>query len=380
MRSISSAPTIEVTRARRCSEVLDPEQNYSFRDNYLGVPFDLSNVMFIATANQLDPIQPAFLDRMEVIQLTGYTEEEKLQIANRHLLPKQIGENGLTDDTIAFSDKALRQMITRYTREAGLRSLEREVSRVCRKVARRVAEGRDELSRITAGNVPKFLGPPKYTPEENLKDDQVGVATGLAWTPTGGDILFVEATLMKGKGELILTGTLGDVMRESARAALSYARSRATQFHIDESVFGTHDIHIHIPEGAIPKDGPSAGVTMALAMVSVLTDSPIRKNVALTGEITLRGNVLPVGGVKEKILAARRAGIDTIVLPRVNGKDVDELPNYVKRELDFQLVDQVDEVLRASLIDHGKIFRLTSAPARLSRRSPSPRSTRTALK
>ncbi len=361
-------------------EVLDPEQNYSFRDNYLGVPFDLSNVMFIATANHLDPIQPAFLDRMEVIQLTGYTEEEKLQIANRHLLPKQIDENGLTESTIAFSDEALRQMITRYTREAGLRSLEREVSRVCRKVARRVAEGRDELSRITAGNVPKFLGPAKYTPEENLKDDQVGVATGLAWTPTGGEILFVEATLMKGKGELILTGTLGDVMRESARAALSYARSRAAEFHIDESVFATHDIHIHIPEGAIPKDGPSAGVTMALAMVSVLTDAAIRRNVALTGEITLRGNVLPVGGVKEKILAARRAGIDTIVLPRVNGKDVDELPNYVRRELDFQLVDQVDEVLKACLIDHGKIFRVASAPARIPRRSPSSRSTRTALK
>ena len=361
-------------------EVLDPEQNNTFRDNYLGVSFDLSNVMFIATANQLDSIQPAFLDRMEVIELSGYTEEEKLQIAKRHLLPKQIEENGLTTKTIAFSNAAVRQMVTSYTREAGLRGLEREVSRVCRKVAKRVAAGREELSRITAGNLSSFLGPAKYIREQNLKTDQVGVATGLAWTPTGGDILFVEATAMKGKGELILTGTLGDVMRESARAALSYARSRAAQFKIDESVFSTHDIHIHIPEGAIPKDGPSAGVTMALAMISVLTNTPIRRNVALTGEITLRGNVLPVGGVKEKILAARRAGLDTVVLPRINGKDVDELPNYVKRALNFHLVDQVEEVLKAALIDHGKIFRLPSTPARIARRPSSSRSTRTALK
>jgi ATP-dependent Lon protease len=316
---------------------------------------------------------------MEVIQLTGYTEEEKLQIATRHLVPKQLEENGLTRETISFSDKAMRQMITRYTREAGLRSLEREVSRVCRKVAKRVAQGREELSRVTAGNLSSFLGAAKYTPDENLKNDQVGVATGLAWTPTGGDILFVEATAMKGKGELILTGTLGDVMRESARAALSYARSRAGQFHIDEGLFSTHDIHIHIPEGAIPKDGPSAGVTMALAMISVLTNTPVRRNVALTGEITLRGNVLPVGGVKEKVLAARRAGLDTVVLPKVNGKDVDELPAYVKRDLDFQLVEQVDEVLKAALIDHGKVSRLPPEPARISRR-PSSRSTRTALK
>ncbi len=274
-------------------EVLDPEQNHTFRDNYLGVSFDLSNVMFIATANQLDPIQPAFLDRMEVIELTGYTEEEKLEISNRHLLPRQIAENGLTADQIRFSDESLRQMISRYTREAGLRGLERQVSRVCRKVATRVAKGHEEMSRVTAGNLTRFLGAAMRIPEENLDKDRVGVATGLAWTPTGGEILFVEAMVMKGKGELILTGTLGDVMRESARAALSFARSRAAEFNIDESRFSTHDIHIHIPEGAIPKDGPSAGVTMALAMISVLTDTPIRRNVALTGEITLRGNVLP---------------------------------------------------------------------------------------
>ena len=361
-------------------EVLDPEQNHTFRDNYLGVSFDLSNVMFIATANQLDPIQPAFLDRMEVIELTGYTEEEKLEISNRHLLPRQIAENGLTAEQITFSDESLRQMITRYTREAGLRGLERQVSRVCRKIAKRVAQGREELSRVTAENLTRFLGAAIHIPEENLKKDRVGIATGLAWTPTGGEILFVEAMVMKGKGELILTGTLGDVMRESARAALSYARSRAAEFHIDERRFSTHDIHIHIPEGAIPKDGPSAGVTMALAMISVLTDTPIRRNVALTGEITLRGNVLPVGGVKSKVLAARRAKIDTVVLPRINGKDMDELPAYVRRDMDFKLVDEVDEVLKAALVDHGKIFRIADTPARISRRSSSSQPAGTAVK
>jgi len=361
-------------------EVLDPEQNNSFRDNYLGVPFDLSNVMFIATANQLDPIQPAFLDRMEVIELTGYTEEEKLEIANRHLLPKQLEENGLTPENISFSDEALRRIIKHYTREAGLRNLEREVSRVGRKVAKRVAQGRKDVTRITTRNLSRFLGPAKYIAEENLAKDRVGIATGLAWTPTGGDILFVEATAMKGKGELILTGTLGEVMRESARAALSYARSHASQFRIDDRVFGNHDIHIHIPEGAIPKDGPSAGVTMALAMISVLTDTPIRRNVALTGEITLRGSVLPVGGVKEKVLAARRAKIDTVVLPKVNGKDVDELPAYVRRDIDFKLVEDVDEVLEAALVDHGKILGLPASPPRIARRSSPPRSTPTALK
>ncbi len=361
-------------------EVLDPEQNHTFRDNYLGVSFDLSNVMFIATANQLDPVQPAFLDRMEVIELTGYTEEEKLEISNRHLLPRQIAENGLTAEQIRFSDESLRQMITRYTREAGLRGLERQVSRVCRKIAKRVAQGREELSRVTAGNLTRFLGAAVHIPEENLKKDRVGIATGLAWTPTGGEILFVEAMVMKGKGELILTGTLGDVMRESARAALSYARSRAAEFHIDERRFSTLDVHIHIPEGAIPKDGPSAGVTMALAMISVLTDTPVRRNVALTGEITLRGNVLPVGGVKSKVLAARRAKIDTVVLPRINGKDVDELPAYVRRDMDFKLVDEVDEVLKAALVDHGKIFRIADTPARISRRSSSSQPAGTAVK
>jgi ATP-dependent Lon protease len=362
-------------------EVLDPEQNYSFRDNYLGVQFDLSNVLFIATANQLDTIQPAFLDRMEVIELSGYTEEEKVQIAKRHLVPKQVGENGLDGNRIAFSDESLKGLIGQYTREAGLRSFERQISRICRKVARRVADGRENLTRVTASNVSQFLGAPKYLGEDALQKDQVGVATGLAWTPTGGDVLFVEATVMKGKGELILTGTLGDVMQESARAALSYARSRAAQFHIDESLFATRDIHVHIPEGAIPKDGPSAGITMALAMISALTETPVRHDVALTGEITLRGNVLPVGGIKEKILAARRAKLRTVVVPKLNAKDLDELPSYVRRDLDFRLVEYVDEALKASLVDDGKVLRLRAPEAaRLKPRPSSSRSPRTALK
>ncbi|HEY7818324.1 MAG TPA: S16 family serine protease, partial [Vicinamibacteria bacterium] len=352
----------------------------TFRDNYLGVPFDLSNVLFIATANQLDPIQPAFLDRMEVIELSGYTEEEKVQIAKRHLIPKQVAENGLDTSRIAFSDEALKAVIGQYTREAGLRSFERQISRIGRKVARRVADGRESLTRITASNVSVFLGAPKFLGEDALQKDQVGVATGLAWTPTGGDVLFVEATVMKGKGELILTGTLGDVMQESARAALSYARSRAVEFHIDESLFSNRDIHVHIPEGAIPKDGPSAGVTMALAMISALTETPVRHNVALTGEITLRGNVLPVGGIKEKILAARRAKLRTVVVPKLNEKDLDELPTYVRRDLDFRLVEHVDEALKTSLADDGKILSLRAPEPRLKPRPSSSRSPRTALK
>ena len=361
-------------------EVLDPEQNATFRDNYLGVPFDLSNALFIATANQLDPIQPAFLDRMEVIQLSGYTEEEKLQIARRHILPKQLRENGLSQKSLSFSDVAVRQIIAQYTREAGLRNMEREISRACRKVAKRVAEGETELTRVTAKNLSQFLGAARLSSEEILKKDQVGVATGLAWTPTGGDVLFVEATAMKGKGELILTGTLGEVMRESARAALSYARTRASQFRIEEDVFARNDIHVHIPEGAIPKDGPSAGVTMAVAMLSVLTDTPVRRNVAMTGEITLRGNVLAVGGIKEKVLAARRAKLDTVVLPRLNGKDIDELPEYVRKEMRFELVDEVDEVLKLALADQRKLLRVRTSPPRVSRCAPSPRNPRTVSK
>ena len=330
-------------------EVLDPEQNNTFRDNYLGVTFDLSNVMFITTANQLDPIQPAFLDRMEVIELTGYTEEEKLQIAKRHLIPKQLEENGLTPKELVFADPAVRQIIMQYTREAGLRNLEREIARACRRVAKRVAEGEKELTKITAKNLSTFLGSPKMLPDEILKRDQVGVATGLAWTPTGGDVLFVEATAMRGKGELILTGKLGDVMKESAQAALSYARSRARQFGIDEDTFSNYDLHIHVPEGAISKDGPSAGITIAVAMISVLTNTPVRRNMALTGEITLRGNLLPIGGIKEKVLAARRAKLDTVVMPQLNRKELEEIPDYVKKNMHFELVDRVDDVLKIVL-------------------------------
>jgi ATP-dependent Lon protease len=348
-------------------EVLDPEQNHAFRDNYLGVAFDLSKVMFITTANQLDPIQPAFLDRMEVIELKGYTEEEKLQIAKRHLIPKQLEESGLTKAEITFSSVAIQHIITQYTREAGLRNLEREIGRICRKVARRVAEGYEGLTKITARNLATFLGSPKIHPEEILKEDQIGIATGVAWTPTGGDVLFVEAIIMKGKGNLILTGKLGEVMQESARAALSYARSRARQFHIKEDIFSRYDVHVHVPEGAIAKDGPSAGVTMAVAMISSLTSSPVRRNVAMTGEITLRGNVLPVGGVKEKILAARRAKLDTMVLPRLNAKDLEELPEYVKREMRFRLVDHVEDLLKLTLVDFQKKSAVRSGSSRPAR-------------
>src|SRR5262249_8036969 len=278
--------------------VLDPEQNSTFRDNYLNVPFDLSKVLFITTANLLDPIQPAFRDRMEVIELSGYTEEEKLAIAKKHLLPKQFAEHGLKMKQINFSDGALRTVISQYTREAGLRNLEREIGTVCRKVARKIAEGRKGAFRVSSESLREYLGSPKIHPEELLKKDQVGVATGLAWTPTGGEIMFIEATAMRGKGNLLLTGKLGEVMKESAQAALSYARSKAKELGVDDQFFQDHDLHIHVPEGAIPKDGPSAGITMATAMISLFTGRPVRKGVAMTGEITLRGNVLPIGGLK----------------------------------------------------------------------------------
>jgi ATP-dependent Lon protease len=331
-------------------EVLDPEQNNSFRDHYLGVPFDLSNTMFICTANLTDTIQAAFLDRMEVIRLSGYTEDEKLEIAKRHIVPKQLEEHGLTPEHLLFTDKALRAMVNSYTREAGLRNLEREIASVARKVARKVAEGETGIVRVTPAVLPKFLGAPKILPDEILKQDSVGIATGLAWTATGGDVLFVEATAMKGKGRLTLTGQLGDVMKESAQAALSLARSRSRQYGIREDFFATHDLHIHVPEGAIPKDGPSAGITMATAMLSVFTNRPVKRSVAMTGEITLRGNVLPIGGLKEKILAARRTGITSLVIPKLNQKELDEVAPQLKRGLEFHLVDTVDEVLRLALV------------------------------
>ena len=341
-------------------EVLDPEQNFSFRDHYLGVPFDLSNVMFITTANLTDTIQPAFLDRMEVIRLPGYTEEEKLQIARRHLVPKQLEEHGLTPEQLVFTDKALRGLINSYTREAGLRNFEREIAAIARKVARRVAEGEKGKVRVTPGSLQRYIGAPKTLPEERLKKDAVGIATGLAWTATGGDVLFVEASTMKGKGRLTLTGHLGDVMKESAQAALSYARSRAKEWGIRDEFFAANDLHIHVPEGAIPKDGPSAGITMATALISAFTGRAVRCSVAMTGEITLRGHVLPIGGLKEKILAARRAGIETLVCPKLNQKELDEVPSILKRGMTFHLVDEVDEVLKLALV-----------PAPASKASPS---------
>jgi ATP-dependent Lon protease len=331
-------------------EVLDPEQNNAFRDHYLGVPFDLSNVMFICTANLTDTIQPAFLDRMEVIRLSGYTEDEKLEIAKRHLVPKQLEEHGLTPDNLVFTDSALKAVVNTYTREAGLRNFEREIAAVARKVARKVAEGQTGTVRVAPGSLKKFLGAAKTLPEERLKKDAVGIATGLAWTATGGDVLFVEASLMKGKGRLTLTGQLGDVMKESAQAALSWGRSHARAHGIRDDVFAQNDLHVHVPEGAIPKDGPSAGITMATAILSALTGRAVRSGLAMTGEITLRGQVLPIGGLKEKILAARRAHIDTIVFPKLNKKDLDEVPAHLRRGMTFHTVEDVEEVLALALV------------------------------
>src|SRR5512143_2477350 len=334
-------------------EVLDPEQNFSFRDHYLGVPYDLSRVLFIATANILDPIQPAFLDRMEVIRLSGYTLEEKKAIARRHLIPKQLEENGVTDANLEFTDSGIEKIIEAYTREAGLRNLEREIGSICRKVAVSVAKGKSRRYRITGASVEKMLGPVKHFADELLKNDQVGVATGLAWTSTGGDILFVEALAVRGKGGLRLTGQLGDVMKESAQAAMSYARAHAAELGIPDDFFETHDVHVHVPEGSIPKDGPSAGITMATAMISAFTQRCIRRDVAMTGEITLRGEVLPIGGVKEKVLAARQAQIRTIVLPRLNRRDVQQISPRILQGIEFQYVDKVDEVLTVALLPPG---------------------------
>jgi ATP-dependent Lon protease len=332
-------------------EVLDPEQNFAFRDHYLGLPYDLSDVMFITTANLLDPIQPAFRDRMETIRLTGYTEEEKLVIAERHLVPRQIEDNGLKTDQIDFSDNALKTMIASYTREAGLRNLERVVANLCRKAARQFAEGRKRKVRVINSSLEGYLGPAPISRESAMEQDQVGAATGLAWTQAGGDVLFVEATTMPGKGKLILTGQLGSVMKESAQAALSFARTRSSQLDIPEGFFESRDVHVHVPEGAIPKDGPSAGITMATAMLSAFTDRAIRSKVAMTGEITLRGNVLAVGGIKEKVLAARRSGVDTIILPEANRKNVEQIPRAFRRDLAFVFVTHVLDVFASALAD-----------------------------
>jgi ATP-dependent Lon protease len=334
-------------------EVLDPEQNATFADHYLDVPFDLSGVLFLTTANFLDPIPPALRDRMEVLELPGYTEEEKVAIAQRYLIPKQLHENGLQAEALTFTPEALRAVITGYTREAGLRNLERTLARVCRKVARGRTEGRKETVEVTPKNLADFLGPRQFFAEVAERAGIPGVATGLAWTPTGGEILFVEATRMRGKGGLTLTGHLGEVMKESAQAALSYVRSNALALGIAEDFLERTDLHIHVPAGAIAKDGPSAGVAMVVALTSLLTQTPTKPLTAMTGEITLRGKVLPVGGIKEKVLAAGRAGITTVILPRHNEKDLVEVTQEIREKMAFVLVDEIHEAIAAALAGEG---------------------------
>ncbi|MGD0232016.1 MAG: endopeptidase La [Syntrophorhabdales bacterium] len=326
-------------------EVLDPEQNVAFSDHYLNVPFDLSKVMFITTANQVDTIPAALHDRMETIILPGYTEREKLLIAKRHLIPKQVGENGLGKDSISFTDKAVDRIISEYTREAGLRNLEREIASAARKVARRIAEGTGRKVTVTPTNLHTLLGQPKFMPENTLSEDMVGVVCGLAWTEAGGDLLFIEATFRKGKTELILTGNMGNVMKESAQAALSYIKAKSDFLGINDAIFDNLELHVHVPQGAIPKDGPSAGITMAVAMVSALTGKPVDKKIAMTGEITLTGRVLPIGGLKEKTLAALRAGIGRVIIPQANARELEEMPQYVRRRIEFLPVKDMEEVI-----------------------------------
>jgi ATP-dependent Lon protease len=335
-------------------EVLDPEQNNSFTDHYLGVPFDLSKVLFITTANLLEPIQPAFRDRMEVIEINGYTEEEKIEIARRHLIPRQVEANGLTPRLVEFTPGALKNIIALYTREAGVRNLEREIGGICRKVAHKVALGERKLYKVTGRNLEKYAGIPKLFRDQLLEEDSVGVATGMAWTPYGGDILFIEVKLIPGKGTLILTGSLGDVMKESASAALSLIKASSRELQLAAEKFEKNDIHIHIPEGGIPKDGPSAGITLATALISAFTGTAVRRDTAMTGEITLRGKILPVGGIKEKVLAARRAGIRTIIMPEKNKKDLSELKQGHIQSLQFLFVHEFKEAVNAALVQ--KIF------------------------
>jgi ATP-dependent Lon protease len=339
-------------------EVLDPAQNNTFVDNYLGVPFDLSQVLFIATANTLETIPGPLRDRMEVLTLSGYTDEEKIGIARLYLIPKQLAAHGLTPGELSFEPEAIREIVRGYTREAGVRSLDREIAAAARKVARRLAEGQTQAVRITADQVTEYLGRPRFFDEVAERTSRPGIATGLAWTPAGGDVLFVEATMMpSGEERLVLTGMLGDVMRESAQAAVSYVRSNAEALDVDPRLFEGRTIHVHVPAGAIPKDGPSAGVTIMTALASLATRRPVRSDLAMTGEITLRGKVLPVGGIKEKVLAAHRAGIRSVILPARNERDVEDVPDELRRELTFIFVDDADEVLRHALTD-------TAAPVR----------------
>jgi ATP-dependent Lon protease len=330
-------------------EVLDPEQNYSFSDHYIDLSFDLSKVMFITTANVLETIPPALRDRMEVLELPGYSEEEKMMIATNFLIPRQLEEHGLTEEYLKFEESAISGITNSYTREAGVRNLEREIASVCRGVAREVAEGRKDKVIVGTKMLHRFLGPVKFFPEVAERTAEPGVATGLAWTPTGGDIIFIEATQMKGEKGLTLTGQLGDVMKESAQAALSYVRAKTKDLGVKDDFFGKTDIHIHVPAGAIPKDGPSAGLPIFIALTSLLTGHPVRSDVAMTGEITLRGLILPVGGIKEKTLAARRAGISVVILPQKNEKDLEEIPERIKEDMEFKFVNRMDEVISLAL-------------------------------
>ncbi|PYP09716.1 MAG: endopeptidase La, partial [Gemmatimonadetes bacterium] len=352
-------------------EVLDPAQNDTFTDHYLGVPFDLSEVLFIATANFLQGIPGPLLDRLETVNFAGYTEREKLEIAKRYLVLRQNRENGLRADQLELTDAALAEIIASYTREAGVRQLEREIGKLGRKVARKIADGATQKVTVTPKDIPDLIGRPKVHPERMAGEDQVGVATGMYYTPVGGDIMFVEASVMPGKGELVLTGQLGDVMKESARAALTYAKSHADLLGIPAGAFVDTDIHVHVPAGAIPKDGPSAGITMATALVSALSRRPARHDIAMTGEITLRGRVLPIGGVKEKVLGAVRAGIRSVILPKENEPDLEDLPEEVRKTLDVHLVEELGDVLslalRGARFESGHLIFETEAPIGLAR-------------
>ncbi len=334
-------------------EVLDPEQNAEFRDHYMDVAFDLSEVMFITTANELDPIPGPLRDRMEIIQLSGYTEQEKIAIAQQYLVPRQQRENGLRESEVKIDDDALLDLVRDYTREAGVRTLEREIGRAMRKVVTKVAEGSDGQVEIDSKTLRDLLGKPRYGYREELEErtDRPGVATGLAWTPFGGEVLYVEATQMPGSKGFQYTGQLGEVMQESARIAMSVVRANAKQWGIEPDFYEKNDIHLHVPAGAVPKDGPSAGVTMVVALASLLTGRPVRGNVAMTGEITLRGQVLPVGGIKDKVLAAHRLGVDTVILPKKNENDLDDLPQDVREKLHFVFAEQIDQALDAALVD-----------------------------
>jgi ATP-dependent Lon protease len=325
-------------------EVLDPEQNSTFRDNYLNVDFDLSNVLFIATANVIENIPPALRDRMELIQIPGYTENDKLLIAKKHLVQRQMENNGITSENISFTDDGIKYIIAGYTREAGLRNLEREIGSVCRKVAKLMVSGEKSFVQVNPESAAELLGPPRFMRDEKLEDSQIGIVQGLAWTQAGGEVLLVEALRMKGKGGLVLTGQLGDVMKESAHAAMSFAKAHMDDLGISEEFFEKNDVHIHLPAGAIPKDGPSAGITLATALVSLMTDTPVRHDLAMTGEVTLQGRVLPVGGIREKCLAALNQGLTDIIIPKANEKDLSDIPKLFKDKLNFILVENLQQV------------------------------------